>query len=134
MQGRGHSKSGHSQLSAVSFLILPAAQGRGLPTGTAIQFDSIRLRPLARGPSCDLVTGADPRTLGAETMIDDEIVQNVGVAQVIRKMGAVDRDGHQGPGTRQRRQEKSWFSMSFVPRWVVLQRLTDVATRAAGNE
>jgi hypothetical protein len=29
-------------------------------------------------------------------MIDDEIVQNVGVAQVIHKMGAVDRDGHQG--------------------------------------
>jgi len=32
--------------------------------------------------------------LGAETMIDDEVVQNVGVAQMIDKMSSVDRDGN----------------------------------------
>ncbi|WP_291570242.1 hypothetical protein [Bradyrhizobium sp.] len=36
-------------------------------------------------------------------MIDDEVVQNVCVAQVINKMGPVDWDGHQG----QQEQDKS---------------------------
>jgi hypothetical protein len=36
-------------------------------------------------------------------MIDDEVVQNVCVAQVINKMGSVDRDSRQGQQEQDKR-------------------------------